>query len=69
MPLWLADLNKVYDILRIGGNSEVKQHLADMGFHAGAKIIVVSKSGEGLIVCIKGARVAVGKELAGKIYV
>lgn len=68
MPLRLADLNKEYEIMRIGGSAEVKQHLADLGFHVGAKVIVVSRSGEGMIVSIKGSRIAVGKDMANKIY-
>ena len=63
MPLRLADLNKEYEIMRIGGSAEVKQHLADLGFHVGAKVIVVSRSGEGMIVSIKGSRIAVGKDM------
>lgn len=69
MPLKLADLNKEYEITRIGGTADVKQHLADMGFHVGAKVVVVSKAGESMIVSIKGSRVAVGRELATKIFV
>lgn len=69
MPLRLADLEKEYEIVRIGGTAEVKQHLADMGFHVGAKVTVVSRSGESVIVCVKGTRIAVGKELANKIFV
>ena len=57
MPLRLADLNKEYEIMRIGG------------FHVGAKVIVVSRSGEGMIVSIKGSRIAVGKDMANKIYI
>ena len=69
MPLQLADLETEYEIIRIGGNSDVKQHLADMGFHVGAKVMVVSRSGASVIVSIKGVRVAIGKELAKKIFV
>ena len=69
MPLQLADLEKEYEIIRLGGSPDMKQHLADMGFHVGAKVMVVSRSGSSVIVSIKGVRVAVGKELAGKIFV
>ena len=69
MPLQLADLEKEYEIIRLGGSPDVKQHLADMGFHVGAKVMVVSRSGSSVVVSIKGVRVAVGKELANKIFV
>jgi len=69
MPIKLADLNKEYEIIRIGGGTDVKQHLADLGFHVGAKVTVLSKAGESMIVCVKGSRIAVGRELATKIFV
>ena len=69
MPLRLADLEKEYEIIRIGGSADIKQHIADMGFHVGAKVMVLSRSGASVIVCIKGVRVAIGKELANKIFV
>lgn len=69
MPLQLADLEKEYEIIRIGGSTDIKQHIADMGFHVGAKVMVVSRSGASVIVRIKGVRVAIGKELANKIFV
>ena len=69
MPLQLADLEKEYEIIRLGGSPDVKQHLADMGFHVGAKVTVVSRAGASVIVNIKGVRVAIGKELADKIFV
>lgn len=69
MPLRLADLEKEYEIIRIGGSADIKQHIADMGFHVGAKVMVLSRSGASVIVSIKGVRVAIGKELANKIFV
>lgn len=69
MPVFLAEPGNEYIISRLGGSAEVKQHLADLGFHTGGKLIVVSKNGEGLIINVKGARVAVGKDLANKIFI
>ena len=69
MPVSLAEPGVEYEITRLGGNAEVKQHLADLGFHVGGKVIVVSSTGEGLIINAKGARVAVGRDLANKIFI
>ncbi len=69
MPLKFADLNKAYIIKKIGGNQEVKNHLADLGFVAGGEIAVVSSLAGNLIVNVKGARVAIGESMAMKIFV
>lgn len=69
MPIAFAEPGKEYGITRLGGTVELRQHLADLGFHVGGKVIVVSRNGEDLIVSVKGARVAVGRDLANKIYI
>lgn len=69
MPLTLASIGEHALIRKIGGNAEVKKHLADLGFVAGGQITVVSAIGGDLIVNVKGARVAISREMAGKILV
>ena len=69
MPLNLADIGQPQIIKRIGGNPEVKKHLADLGFNVGGEVSVVSMLGGNLIVKVKESRVAVSEELARKIMV
>ena len=69
MPLIYAEKGQPQIIKKIGGSPEVKQHLEDLGFHAGGQISVVSSLGENLIVKVKESRVAVSDELAKKILV
>ena len=69
MPISLAEAGKEYEISRLGGSSEVRQHLADLGFHVGGKIMIVSKNGKDLIVNVKGSRVALGRDLVHKVFV
>jgi ferrous iron transport protein A len=69
MPITFADRNKEFVIQRIGGNSEVRQHLADLGFVPGGKVMVISEMGGNLIVNVKETRVAIGKQLASKIMI
>lgn len=54
-------------ILAVRGNDTVKKHLGGLGFVAGSEITVVAESGGSLIVNIKGARLALGRQLACKI--
>jgi len=69
MPLIYAEKGQPQIIKKIGGSPEVKQHLEDLGFHAGGQVSVVSSLGENLIVKVKESRVAVSDELAKKIFV
>jgi len=56
-------------IKRIGGNPEVKRHLADIGFTIGDDVSVITEQNGNIIVKVKEARIAVSKEMAMKIYV
>ena len=69
MPLCYAEKGKPQIIKRIGGNPEVKQHLADLGCNVGGEVCVVSMLAGNLIVKVKESRVAVSEELARKIMV
>lgn len=69
MPLSYAEVGEPQIIKRIGGSPEVKKHLEDLGFHVGGEISVVNTLGGNLIVNVKDCRVAVSKELAGKIMI
>lgn len=69
MPIYMAQIGKEYLIKKIGGLEETKHHLKNLGFVAGSKVSVVSVINGNLIVQIKDARVAISKELAGKIIV
>ena len=69
MPLNLAEIGEENIIRRIGGSPEVRSHLTDMGFVVGGSVTVVTAIGGNLIVNVKDSRVAVSKEMAGKIMV
>lgn len=69
MPLSLAGVGEENTIMRIGGSPEMRSHLSDMGFVAGGSVTVVTAIGGNLIVNVKDSRVAVSKEMAGKILV
>lgn len=69
MPLTFAEAGQENIIKRIGGKPEVRKHLENLGFIAGGNITVISSMGGNLIVNVKGARVAVSKEMAQKIMI
>ncbi len=69
MPLTYADKGSDLTILKIGGKSEVRSHLENLGFIVGGNVRVISSLAGNLIVNVKGSRVAISKEMASKIMV
>lgn len=69
MPLTLATIGENNIIKRVGGLPEVKKHLEDLGFVAGAKVSIVSSFGGNVIVNVKESRVAISREMAQKIMI
>ena len=69
MPLTMAGIGIERPVRRIGGSPSVRAHLKDLGFVEGQPVRVVADSGGNLIVQVKQARVAIGRELAVRILV
>ena len=69
MPLSMAATGEVNTILKVGGKPETRKFLEGLGFVTGGKVTVVSSIDGNLIVNVKDARVAIGKEMANKIMV
>lgn len=70
IPLAMSKPGEKVKVLRVGGNDEGKQHLADLGFVPGAEVTVVSAPGDGnVIVNLKGAKLAITSQMATKIMI
>lgn len=69
MPLILAPVGEENIIKKVGGQPEVRMHLENLGFVVGSTITIVSEIGGNLIVNVKDSRIAVSREMAGKIMV
>ena len=69
MPLTLMPVGEETTIRHIGGSPELRKHLSALGFVAGGAVTVVSDMAGNLIVNIKQSRVAISREMAGKIMV
>ena len=65
----LAAAGETNTIRKVSGNPEVKKHLEDLGFVVGGEVTVVSAIGGNLIVNVKESRIAISREMAGKIMV
>lgn len=69
LPLSLANAGETVLVARVGGRPDVKKHLEDLGFVPGAEISVVSSHEGDMIISVQEARLAVTREMAGKIMV
>ena len=69
LPLTLTAPGETVSIKRITGKTQTKHFLESLGFVLGSVISVISANQSGLIVSVKGVRVALSRELANKIFV
>ena len=69
MPLTFANVGQENIIKKVGGNPKVKKHLENLGLVAGGNVTVITKMAGNIVVNVKQARVAIGKEMAQKIMV
>ena len=69
MPLVFAGTDEENIIKKVGGRPDVKKHLEDLGFVAGANVKIISSMGGNIIVKVKESRIAISEEMARKIMV
>ena len=69
MPLVMGDSGQAYEIKKIGGNDQVRTHLASMGFVPGEKVTLVSCNNGSVIVNVKNVRVGISDVLARRIMI
>ena len=69
VPLVLGNSGCKYEIKKIGGNDEVRTHLASMGFVPGAEVTLVSVNNGSVIINVKNVRVGISDVLARRIMV
>ena len=69
MPLSFATEGEENIIKQVSGKAEVRAHLENLGFVAGAAVKVITSMGGNIIVNIKDSRVAISREMAAKIMI
>lgn len=69
MPLSMIPEGQPSVIKKIGGKEETRRFLENLGFVVGGTVNVISQIGGNMIVNVKDARVAIGKDMANKIMV
>lgn len=69
MPLPYAQVGETRRIVSLHADEELKRHLMDLGFVIGERVQVVGTTKEGLILSLKGVRLALNRGLAHQINV
>lgn len=69
MALSMLQPGQIATIQMITGKEEVKRHLQNLGFVKGESVQIVSENASGLILTIKGVRIALNRGLANRILV
>ncbi len=69
IPLTYANPGEECIIKKIGGNSDVKRHLENLGFTVGGSVILISALSGNVIVKVKESRIALDEEMAKKVMI
>lgn len=69
MALALMSVGERRKVMKLRGKDEVVRHLQDLGFAPGSEVQVLGENAAGMILLVKGVRIALDRGLAGKIMV
>ena len=69
LPLAMAGVGEKVVIRKITGSEKIRQRLAELGFVVDEEVTIMSASCGNLIVQVKASRIAVGMDMANKIFV
>lgn len=69
MALALMSIGEKRKVTKLHGKDEVVRHLQELGFAPGSEVQVLGENAAGMILLVKGVRIALDRGLAGKILV
>lgn len=69
MPLAMVSIGEKRKIKSLIGTEDIKKHLIDLGFVSGQDVLVLGDSATGMILLVKGTKLALNRGLAQKILV
>lgn len=69
MPLSMVNEGEPNVIIHVGGKAETRRFLENLGLVAGTEVTVVSAMDGNMILSVRDARVAIGRDMANKIMV
>ena len=69
MALAFMNIGEKRKVMKLHGKDEVVRHLQDLGFAPGSDVQVLGENAAGMILMVKGVRIALDRGLAGRIMV
>ena len=69
LPIALADVGETVVIRKITGDEKIRQRLAELGFVVDEEVTVLNASHGNMIVKVKESRIAIGMDMASRIWV
>ncbi len=69
MPLSLVQKGVKKKIVRIVCKSDLQDFLNNLGFQVGKELRILEEERGNLLVLLQGAQIAIGKDMANRIYV
>ncbi len=69
MSLAMADIGETRVIMDFRGKDDMKRHLQDLGLIKGENVRIVGENPSGLILLVKGVKIALNRGLANMIIV
>ena len=69
MALSMVNIGEEKRIIELRAKESVKRHLQSLGFIVGEKVEIVSENSSGLILLVKGSKIALNRGIANKIIV
>lgn len=69
LPLAMVGEDETTCVVRVRGDVETRQHLANLGFVEGSEVKVISRAAGDVIVSVKGARLALNRAMASRVTV
>ena len=67
LPLAVASEGQTVMVARVRGPQDLRQRMAEMGFVQGAEVKVVSRVNGDVVVSVKGATLALNRDMAMRI--
>lgn len=69
MPLMMVPIGETRVVVRFKGKDKMKSHLQNLGFIEGETVQVIGENPSGVILLVKGVRLALDRGLASMIMV
>ena len=67
LPLAMVGEGQTVAVARVRGAQDLRQHMSEMGFVQGAEVKVVSRVNGDVVVSVKGATLALNRDMAMRI--